>query len=360
MNPELEKFVLDEKFVSWILNPNGVYAEYWKQYFAESPHEKPVADEAAILVQELHEAEKENYAPVRQDILQSTWQNIEKELQTSGKEVTIKYKHKTNIYRYAVAAAVVIFATTIFFLSKKDPVNNTAPVLAETKADIQSKQIITNTSTHFRLIHLSDGTAINLAPQSTITAEKIFTGYKREVTLTGNAFFQVAKDASKPFYVYTGSVVTRVVGTSFSIVTMPDSKNITVSVKTGKVMVYKKGDEQKPSAIAVLLPSQQCSYLAILDTIETRSLSTPDDAVIKPITEKNQHFDRVTVPALLDAVARRFDVEIKYTANDFQGTDITITLLTSQSLESMLHVISKTVNANYRIEDNKIIFTKSK
>ncbi len=360
MNPELEKFVLDEKFVSWVLNPEGMYAEYWKEYFQESPHEKAIADEAAILVKKIHAAEKENYAQIKENVLQTTWENIQKELLASEKGGSIKHKYKFNRYRFVAAAAVLILATGIFFYSRPHRDKEVLPIVAQLNPAQQQKQTITNSGTQFKLIHLSDGTAINLAPASSISYEKIFTGNKREVTLIGDAFFQVAKDASKPFYVYTGSVVTRVVGTSFSIVTKSAGKDITVSVKTGKVMVYKKGNEEKLSEIAVLLPAQQCSYSTIRDTLETTTLSRLDDAVIKPIAEKTQHFERCTVPTLLDAIAQRFDVEIRYNATDFQGTDITITLLASQSLESMLRVISKTVDANYRIENSKIIFTKNK
>lgn len=360
MNPELEKFVLDEKFVSWVLNPEGVYAEYWNQYFMEQPHEKPIAEEAAVFIKQLHQTEQENYTAVKADVLQSTWKNIENELRTSGQEVTINNKNRSKLYRIAGIAATLLIATATIFFTGGNRTKNKAQAISRVELQDNSKQIITNQTNHFRLVHLSDGTAINLAPNSSIATEKLFTGQQREVTLKGKAFFEVAKNPAMPFYVYTGSVVTRVVGTSFSIVTKSGTNDVTVSVKTGKVMVYKKGKEQVPSAIAILLPAQQCSYSAAKDTIEKRMLARPEDAVIQQINEKTQRFERASIPTLLTTISRRFGVEIQYNASDFQGTDITITLQTSQSLESMLHVICKTINASYRIEESKIFFTKNK
>ena len=58
--------------------------------------------------------------------------------------------------------------------------------------------------------------------------------------LEGNAFFDVAKDAHRPFYVYSGDIVVRVLGTSFKVAIDKESGDITVLVTTGKVAVTKK------------------------------------------------------------------------------------------------------------------------
>jgi ferric-dicitrate binding protein FerR (iron transport regulator) len=58
------------------------------------------------------------------------------------------------------------------------------------------------------------------------------------VYLTGEAFFEVAKDANKPFFVHANQVITKVLGTSFTVRAVADAPTVTVNVKTGRVAVF--------------------------------------------------------------------------------------------------------------------------
>lgn len=90
-------------------------------------------------------------------------------------------------------------------------------------------------------LKLSDGTLIVLNSQSTITFPTIF-GHKREVTLEGEAYFEIAKDPAKPFIIYTASIATEAIGTSFNVNSY-DSAKIVVSLTDGKVKVSGNGEQ---------------------------------------------------------------------------------------------------------------------
>ncbi|RNL82271.1 FecR family protein [Sinomicrobium pectinilyticum] len=84
---------------------------------------------------------------------------------------------------------------------------------------------------------LTDGTEVRLNSGSTIKFPERFTGNTREVELTGEAFFNVARNPKKPFIIKSDEIRTTVLGTSFNINTFPENEEITVTVATGKVKV---------------------------------------------------------------------------------------------------------------------------
>ncbi len=85
--------------------------------------------------------------------------------------------------------------------------------------------------------HLEDGTKVILNAGSKIWYPSNFNIHEREVILEGEAFFEVSKDASRPFRIVTESVVTTALGTSFNINAFPSNENIEIALVTGKVSV---------------------------------------------------------------------------------------------------------------------------
>lgn len=85
---------------------------------------------------------------------------------------------------------------------------------------------------------LEDSSVVELPHGSSLRYPNRFEGDKREVVLKGNAFFSIRKNPKKPFYVHSGGVTTRVLGTSFYVSTAPDGQQTKVEVVTGLVSVY--------------------------------------------------------------------------------------------------------------------------
>ena len=82
---------------------------------------------------------------------------------------------------------------------------------------------------------LEDGSIIWLKGNSSLTYPEHFVNATREVSLIGEALFEVAKDASHPFVVHSNGMNTKVLGTSFNI--RPIGNHVEVVVFTGKVAV---------------------------------------------------------------------------------------------------------------------------
>lgn len=133
-------------------------------------------------------------------------------------------KTRSLTWRWLAAAAVVLIISFTFLINRSAELSE-IPMLTKT-TELGSK-------TTFQL---SDGSIVKLNAGSTITYPESFGEESREVVLTGEAFFEVQRDAQRPFIVKTREIATIVLGTSFNILAHPD-EDIQVTVATGKVRV---------------------------------------------------------------------------------------------------------------------------
>jgi len=89
-------------------------------------------------------------------------------------------------------------------------------------------------------IQLPDGSVVRLNSSSSLTYDKNFGKNIREVSLTGEAFFEVTKDSSHPFIIHTNVIDIKVVGTAFNVKSYPNETNTETSLIRGKVEVTVK------------------------------------------------------------------------------------------------------------------------
>ncbi len=115
--------------------------------------------------------------------------------------------------------------------------------------------------------NLSDGTKVFLNCNSTIKYPKVFSGNKREVFLSGEAFFEVVRNENKPFTVLAKGTKTVVLGTKFNVSAYQNTQNISIALVEGKVEVQTEGGRDK----MILKPKEMASYQPKYNTL-TRSI----------------------------------------------------------------------------------------
>ncbi len=138
-------------------------------------------------------------------------------------------------YWYYAAAVVLVFSvvSSWFYFQKPEKAMQTERIVWSSKTTTDGQKV---------KIRLSDSSIIYLAGGSTLRwPDQFEKGKKREVILTGEAFFEVKRDTNSPFIVHTGEISTQVLGTSFNIYAYPNDKNQIISVRTGKVRVSSNG-----------------------------------------------------------------------------------------------------------------------
>jgi len=110
-----------------------------------------------------------------------------------------------------------------------------------------------------KVIKLEDGSLVHLNSGSQITYPEHFKTNKREISLIGEAFFDVKRDSLRPFTVQSGHLLTQVLGTSFNIKYRRNAENLAVSLATGSVQIRQIGGN-RIGQTARLVPGEQLVY----------------------------------------------------------------------------------------------------
>ncbi|WP_052272846.1 FecR family protein [Flavihumibacter solisilvae] len=153
-------------------------------------------------------------------------------------------------------------------------------------------------------LRLSDGTRVWLNSESSLRYPATFSGNERNVEITGEAYFEVAKDASKPFHVRRAGddMVVEVLGTHFNMNVYEDESSAMTTLIEGKVNV------RKGMQVKTLVPGSQAQVqqdrLIVLPNVDT-------DAVV---AWKNGFFSfaKTDMATLMRQIGRWYNVEVEY------------------------------------------------
>ncbi len=262
------------------------------------------------------------------------------------------------VWRAAAAAIIVgIVAMTWFTLSKNNIFTN---ILTKETATSSMKEII-NHNIDPMSVTLEDGSKIILKSGSRLRLPEHFAPSERVVFLTGEAFFDIAKNPERPFFVHAKNIVTRVLGTSFWVKNTEGSKNIGVEVITGKVTVYKeKTTAQKPSENdgVVLTPNLKVTYFVEDEHFVTGLVEKP---VLLKVTETQQqspqfNFKETSLSDVIKQLEAAYGIQIVL-ANDALNSCPLTADLTKQPLYTKLDLICASLNAAYEIKGTSILIS---
>jgi len=148
-------------------------------------------------------------------------------------------RRRSRTYQLAVLGLVLLLGIGAGFYFYPRP---TAPVAARLYRTPAGRR---------HTLRLADGSRVTLAPQSQLRYPATFAGHHRDVYLEGEAFFEVSKDAYRPFRVHSGRWVTQVLGTTFNVSAVREAPQMAVSLLEGRVEVLDK------QAKFLLTPGQQ-------------------------------------------------------------------------------------------------------
>lgn len=217
-------------------------------------------------------------------------------------------------------------------------------------------------------IKLPDGTTVRLNTDSRLTYISFAAGKTREVTLVGEAYFDVAHDSSRPFIIHTGKVNIKVLGTSFNVRNYPQDKELETSLIKGKIEVSL---ESRPEDIIILKPTEKLIIAKEEDELSAAtkvSNSSDNKVVLTSITYMRQdslvaetswlNDKLVFVNQPLEKIA--LELERKYAINiTFKDEKVKKYRYTgvfeNVSLEKVFELIKYSKNFNYKINDKNIV-----
>jgi ferric-dicitrate binding protein FerR (iron transport regulator) len=236
-------------------------------------------------------------------------------------------------WRVAAAAAAVVFAISIYVLSP--------PVQYNNNGELAAVNVPANELKH---ITLADGSIIRVNEGSKLQYPTSFNGNTREVYLSGEAYFDVAHDPSKPFIIHTGKVITTVLGTAFNIKADEKSQTVIVTVTRGKVRV---SDGEKP--VAILTPDQQVRFNLLNNEV---TKSHVDALSIIAWQNRDLRFDNTTLVEAASILKQQFNVDISFANDKLKDCRFTGSARAGEDLESILKAICAFNNAVYRKTPN--------
>ncbi len=247
-----EEFVLDDDFMHWVLHPDEESDRFWEEFLLRYPEKKEEVEEAAYIIRSIRAVEplvpsrELKYDFSKKQVVQNPMGKIGRrliriaavfvlivtlggvsyyfryyrekfpielvkgELTEKGKVIlpdgtVSEFETKETRIQQTVMGELTINDDTVLLRGKE--VESGEPAMA---------QVIIPYGKRSEII-LADGTKIWLNAGSTLSYPVRFTGNSREVYLSGEAFFEVSTDRSKPFYVITGDLRIKVTGTRFNV-----------------------------------------------------------------------------------------------------------------------------------------------
>ena len=209
--------------------------------------------------------------------------------------------------------------------------------------------VYANATARAARIKLPDGSAVTVAPASSLRYPRAFVGRRRTVYLTGDAFFDVFHDAAHPFSVYTDQVVTTVLGTSFRVRAFAGQPEAQVQVRTGAVQVRPRANEA-PGASVVVRPNQQAVYSAARRQLRRELVAQPTLLAAQDFV-----FDDRPVVEVLQTLEKAYGVTVVYDAAALRSCTVNLRL-SDEPLFAKLDLLCETLGATYEQADGRILF----
>ena len=194
---------------------------------------------------------------------------------------------------------------------------------------------------------LSDGTKVYLNAASELKYPVQFDSKKRQVHLSGEAYFEVARDTNRPFYVVTDAVRVKVYGTEFNVNTYGIGGTQTTLV-SGKVGIRGKSSGQE----YMMEPLQLAEFDVNGEFKGIRNVN------VRTYKEGFFVFENEGLEDILNRLSRWYDVDVFYGSEKVKGYHFTGHMEKYEDVEIILNAISKMVGVHFTIKDRTIVVTE--
>ncbi|UOE51287.1 DUF4974 domain-containing protein [Mucilaginibacter sp. SMC90] len=288
--------------------------------------------------------------------LEEIWNRIK-----SSNENTANHAKVKPMFRWQwVAAAVLVFITAGALFYKR----------TEQQDSLTAENILHEIHVPYGKIEklkLPDGTQVTLNAGSTFSYPEAFEKDTRDVSLTGEGFFEVTKNAKRPFLVHTAKLVVKVLGTVFNVKAYHNDKTVETTLLKGKVQVELKDSPEKK---IILLPNEK---LIVVNNHEPKSVKTKESKIeyqvtalpdVKPEEVKetawvdsrilftNEPFEDVAIQ-----IERKYNVKVVFEDEKLRTEQIS-GLLDKESLQNALGIIEMTTPFKFRMDGQTVYLSK--
>jgi transmembrane sensor len=257
----------------------------------------------------------------------------------------------------AIAASVVLVMGFGYFFTRT--VNDTAEVTGEEEHLLKR---IENRGAKVMVVALEDSSKVFLSPGAELSFPEHFTSFKREVSLNGEAFFEINENPNRPFFVDAGQITTRVLGTSFRVKAPRSGEEVEVSVRTGKVSVYESSKEgrvqsSKNGSGVILNPNHQVTFLKRNKLFLTKLVDNP--VALPARNRKIQYaFDYNDTPlsTVLSELEETYNIDLEVDRKSLGDCPLTANI-SRKGLYQQLDLICAVIQGTYEVKGTTILIS---
>lgn len=267
--------------------------------------------------------------------------------QINSNEVSFSHKIALFTRKYAAVIGVgLVLATSaaIFSIYRIGP-----------HQEIASAEV-SNTGKSPKYIILPDGSKVTLNTNSSLKYPQKFSRKNRTVALEGEAFFDITKDAKKPFIVKTSTIEIEVLGTSFNVMAFANDAIVETTLFTGKVKISRKNPSTNKTQSVILSPNHKATFYKsderfIMDKVDVTTSTAWQKG---ELVFENEMFDNVIVK-----LQRWYNVKITL-SDDIKNKHRLTMSIDTESLDETLNIIKKTLPADYTTANGGVIIYSKK
>lgn len=194
-------------------------------------------------------------------------------------------------------------------------------------------------------LQLADGSKVYLNAGSSLRYPVRFAGERREVVLTGEGYFEVAKDTARPFVVKAGEIDVRVLGTAFNVNAYPERGIVATTLVEGSVQVNYKAGQQ------VIRPGMQLVYDKQNGKAE---VSAVDTEMYTSWKDGYYYFKREPLEHIMEVLARWYDLNVFYRSQDLKRMEFGGRLKRYDDIGYLLKKMEETQDIEFIIKGNTI------
>lgn len=215
--------------------------------------------------------------------------------------------------RWIAAASIVLLAALTWYYWLP-----ATPGVRQQQAGITFRDI-NNTTTHVQKISLPDGSTVWLSPATTLRVPSNFNQFTRELSLSGQGYFEVAHNKAKPFRVQAGPIQTTVLGTHFNLEAYPAESHTSISLTQGRVAVRARTTHGSDSVV-YLQPGHKLVYRNQEQLFTLQPVAVEYE---KSWASGALVFDGLDAADVFLRLEHRFRVKIRFDPRPFKGKKFT-------------------------------------
>lgn len=248
------------------------------------------------------------------------------------------------------AAAVLILIAGGLWIFQQNRTNHTVAI--HQPAQPSEEILESNTTDTVRRVLLSDASLVELSPGAMIRYYKSFDSGYRNISLSGQALFTVTAKKQHPFTVYAGGISTTVLGTRF-MMSNPRAGNVQVKLYEGKVVV-----RASPALMTMkdvyLKPGEQF----MLDKkVRRYEVTAFNNTLVQPSVAgaiAAIEFTQTPLQQVLQQIGKRYNVQFRYTKDDFSDILVTGKFLPHDPLDVVLTLLGNSNSLSFKRQQNSI------